>query len=95
MYDSFDVVIGTSPGVVNNEPKWKIVQDAMFECGADTDHAVLVGDTKYDVEGAKKCGIPCIGVRWGYAAEGELESAGAVSIAADVDSLPEQIHALI
>ena len=43
------------------------------------ENCVLIGDTKYDVEGAKKCGIPCIGVRWGYAAEGELETAGAVA----------------
>ena len=44
------------------------------------ENCVLIGDTKYDVEGAKKCGIPCIGVRWGYAAEGELETAGVVAI---------------
>ena len=95
LYEYFDVVIGSGPGGINNEPKWKIVQDAMHQCGADTDHAVLIGDTKYDVEGAARCGIPCIGVRWGYAADGELEQAGAVSIAADMDELLEQIRALI
>ena len=93
--DLFDVVAGSPPGEVNNKPKWQIVKDAMHQCGADTDHAVLIGDTKYDVEGAEKCGIPCIGVRWGYAAEGDLERAGAVSIAADMDELLEQIRALI
>ena len=49
-------------------------------CGAEPENCVLIGDTKYDVEGAMKCGIPCIGVRWGYAAEGELETAGAAAI---------------
>ena len=49
-------------------------------CGSVPENCVLIGDTKYDVEGAKKCGIPCIGVRWGYAAEGELETAGAAAI---------------
>ena len=95
LQELFDVVAGSPPGEVNNKPKWQIVQDAMQQCGADTEHAVLIGDTKYDVEGAKECGIPCIGVRWGYAAEGDLERAGAVSIAADMDELLEQIRSLI
>ena len=93
--DLFDEVIGSGPGGINNEPKWRIVLSAMQACGADTDHTVLIGDTKYDVKGAEKCGIPCIGVRWGYAAEGELEQAGAVSIAEDMEELGEQIRRLI
>ena len=75
----FDVVVGSGGGV-NNDAKWQIVTRAMELCGARPENCVLIGDTKYDVEGAKKCGIPCIGVRWGYAAEGELETAGAAAI---------------
>lgn len=77
--DIFDVVVGSGGGV-NNDAKWQIVTRAMKLCGSKPENCVLVGDTKYDVEGAKKCGIPCIGVRWGYAAEGELEAAGAAAI---------------
>ena len=76
----FDVVVGSGAGV-NNDAKWQIVTRAMELCGAKPENCVLVGDTKYDVEGARKCGIPCIGVRWGYAAEGELEAAGALTVA--------------
>lgn len=76
----FDVVVGSGGGV-NNDAKWQIVTRAMELCGAKPENCVLVGDTKYDVEGARKCGIPCIGVRWGYAAEGELEAAGALAVA--------------
>ena len=75
----FDVVVGSGGGV-NNDAKWQIVTRAMELCESKPEDCVLVGDTKYDVEGAKKCGIPCIGVRWGYAAEGELEAAGAAAI---------------
>ena len=75
----FDVVVGSGGGV-NNDAKWQIVTQAMELCGSKPEDCVLVGDTKYDVEGAKKCGIPCIGVRWGYAAEGELEAAGTAAI---------------
>ena len=49
--------------------------------------AVLVGDTKYDVEGAHLCAVPCIGVGYGYAAEGELQKAGADILAADMSEL--------
>ena len=51
--------------------------------------AVMVGDRDNDVNGAKKCGIPCVGVAWGYAEPGELLAAGAVSLAQTVDELED------
>ena len=88
--DLFDVVVGSGGGV-NNDAKWQIVTQAMELCGSKPEDCVLVGDTKYDVEGAKKCGIPCIGVRWGYAAEGELEAAGAAAIVETPGEIEKQI----
>ena len=41
---------------------------------------LMIGDRKYDVLGAKDLGIPCLGVSYGYAPEGELEEAGAVAV---------------
>lgn len=82
----FDVIVGSTPGL-NNEKKWQIVTRAMELCSAEPGQTVLVGDTMYDVAGAKRCGIPCIGVRWGYAAPGELEQAGADWIAETMDDL--------
>ena len=38
--------------------------------------SIMIGDRKYDVKGAHAVGIPCIGVRFGYAVEGELEAEG-------------------
>lgn len=89
--ECFDVVEG-SGGLINNDAKWQIVMRAMERAGAGPEDCVLVGDTKYDVEGAKRCGIPCIGVRWGYAAPGELEEAGADQI---VKNYEELVKALI
>ena len=37
--------------------------------------------------GALRCGIPCIGVGYGYAAPGELEQAGALTVAQDLEEL--------
>jgi phosphoglycolate phosphatase len=44
---------------------------------------VLVGDRSHDVLGAAAHGLPCIGAGWGPAEGGELETAGAVAVAAD------------
>ena len=42
--------------------------------------AVMVGDRHQDVHGAAGNGIPCIGVAWGFAAEGELAAAGVSAV---------------
>jgi phosphoglycolate phosphatase len=39
--------------------------------------ALLVGDTKFDVIGAKKNGLLAVGVTWGYGSRADLEAAGA------------------
>lgn len=86
MIGLFDVISGSAPDV-RNESKQQVTQRAMGFLGAAPEETVLVGDTKYDVAGAHKCGIKCIGVGYGYAAEGELEAAGVDYIAADVDEI--------
>ena len=50
---------------------------------------VMVGDTKFDIIGAKKHGIPAIGVSWGYGDVGEMEQAGAAAIAKTPEDLLE------
>lgn len=49
--------------------------------------AVMVGDRSHDVIGARANGLSCLGVAWGYAVPGELATAGAATICADVDAL--------
>lgn len=61
---------------------------------ANIDDPIMIGDTKFDVLGAKKLGIPCIGVSWGYGTNEELVDAGAVSVVDSMDGLIEAIHAL-
>lgn len=51
--------------------------------------ALMVGDRKFDILGAKACGIHSVGVRFGYAEENELEMAGADYIVGSVDELTE------
>ncbi|MBR5094017.1 MAG: HAD hydrolase-like protein [Oscillospiraceae bacterium] len=72
-----------------DDAKWQVIRSAMETLGAREEETVLVGDTKYDVAGASRCSIGCIGVAYGYAAPGELESAGASPIVQDLDELLE------
>ena len=90
MLGLFDVICGSAPDG-NNSEKWQIVSRVMERLGAAPEETVLVGDTKYDVAGAHRCGIKCVGVRYGYAAPGELEAAGADHIAADIPALEKYL----
>lgn len=48
---------------------------------------LMVGDRRHDVEGAAHFGIPCLGLSIGFAAEGELEKAGAVAIVGSMEEV--------
>ncbi len=48
---------------------------------------VMVGDTAFDVLGAKTHHIPTIGVAWGYGKVEDMEKAGASAIAYSMDAL--------
>ena len=52
---------------------------------------IMVGDTAYDVLGAKMHGIPTIGVSWGYGKVEDMEKAGAAAI---VHTMQELFNAL-
>ncbi|MET3920740.1 HAD hydrolase-like protein [Arthrobacter sp. UYEF20] len=56
-----------------------------------TPYAVMVGDRAQDVAGAAANGLECIGVGWGFAADGELDEAGAVEIVQTATALHESI----
>lgn len=87
--DCFDIVMGSDMND-SRSTKAHIIEAIFTELGLPDDaksRAVLVGDRKYDVVGAKTAGIPCIGVGFGYAPEGELEEYGADYIAGTMDAL--------
>ena len=49
--------------------------------------AVMIGDTKFDIEGARSNHIQSIGVLYGYGTRQELQDAGAGGIAESVKEL--------
>ena len=59
----------------------------LLETTGEKEHMIMVGDTKFDVLGAREHGIPAIGVSWGYGEVKDMEDAGAVAIAHTMDEL--------
>ncbi len=50
-------------------------------------HAAMVGDRRFDIEGALANGIDAIGAGYGFGQEDELQTAGATHLAPDPESL--------
>lgn len=71
--------------------KAAVLQNAMNRLGvreADKPLCLMVGDRKYDVQGARECGIGCLGVElFGCAVPGELEEAGALAVARSMEDV--------
>lgn len=83
--DYFDVVVGAELDGRLNE-KDAVIREVLCRC-PDAKSPVMVGDRSYDVAGAHICGVPCVGVRFGYAKPDELEHAGADWIVEDMAEL--------
>ena len=73
--------------------KEDVVREAMRQLGVtDPAQALMVGDRKFDVLGARACGVDCAGVEFfGYAPPGELAEAGAVAVVQTPEELEEFI----
>lgn len=83
----FDVVMGEVEGA-QKLGKPELIRRALPE---NYQHAVMVGDRKFDVAGAKAAGIDCIGVAYGCGGMEELQQAGAKAIAESVEALCEML----
>lgn len=83
--------IAGSPPTGDDWEKADVIREAMRRLGltdADKNSILMVGDRKFDVLGAKECGIDCVGVEFfGYAAPGELTDAGAIAVVRTADEL--------
>lgn len=75
----------------NRDHKWQVLDYSLNAVSADRSKAILVGDRVYDAEGAAKCGIDSMGVRWGHGSEQELESSGFTYLASTPDMLFEML----
>ena len=85
----FTMICGAALDLSRNSKEAVIAY--LLEKSGEKENMVMVGDTKFDVIGAKHHGIPCIGVSWGYGTVEEMRDAGATAIA----NTPEELLKLI
>ncbi len=89
----FDFIGGA--GNHQNDQKWQVLNMSLEGVGVDISdpsqlaECILVGDRKYDAEGAAMCHIDSLGVLYGHGTREELESSGFTYIANTVDEVAE------
>ena len=86
----FDCICGATMDTSRSNKEAVIAY--LIQRNGQTDNMIMVGDTKFDVIGAKAHGIPCIGVTWGYGSVEEMQQAGAFAIAETMAQLGEMLH---
>lgn len=64
-----------------------LIESACAGLGVPPGRAVMIGDTKYDREGAREAGTAFLGAAYGYGAPGELTGEGSLGEAASPDGL--------
>ena len=83
----FDV-IGAATLDHSREKKCEVLAYALKEAGAaDLSKCILVGDRKFDAEGARICGIDALGVLFGHGSREELEGEDFVALAKSADEV--------
>jgi phosphoglycolate phosphatase len=84
--DAFLRLYGPSPNSVQSE-KASMIAAALADFDARPEQTVMIGDRRFDIEGAVANDVRGIGVLWGFGSRAELEQAGASAIAATPDEL--------
>lgn len=93
MASLFDYVCGSEFDGTRSKKQEVIAAGlAYFGISDHPEQALMIGDRKYDVLGARTCGVPCLGVRYGYAEPEELEQAGAIAIVDSVEDLEAYLY---
>ena len=80
----------TKDDVENSKPDPDLVNAALAKAGSRD--AVMVGDTPWDIEAARKAGLETVCVVTGGFSEQELRAAGAAAVFESVDDLRKHLH---
>jgi len=86
--DAFLRLYGPDPNSAHSE-KASMIAAALTDFGARPEDTVMIGDRRFDIEGAVANHVRGIGVLWGFGSRAELEQAGASATAATPDELLE------
>ncbi|WP_049621964.1 HAD hydrolase-like protein [Frateuria defendens] len=88
--DAFARLYGPDPRSAHSE-KATMIAAALADFGARPGDTVMIGDRRFDIEGARANAVAGIGVLWGFGSREELEAAGAHAVAES----PAQLAALL
>ena len=79
--DAFEKLYGPDPSSAHSE-KASMIAAALADFGAAPQDTVMIGDRRFDIEGAVANEVSGIGVLWGFGSREELQQAGAQALAA-------------
>ena len=89
--DTIQVAIGEREGVAR-KPAPDMVRLAIAQLGSNPDGFVYVGDSDVDLETARRAGLPCISVLWGFRDRAFLLSHGATVFAEQPEDILDLIN---
>lgn len=94
LWDYFSVFCAAPNNGIGGEKAGRIraAMEKAGELGCAVEHPIMVGDTRFDVLGAHECGIPCVGVAWGFAVDGELEACNTEYVVSTMEELLEVLQ---
>lgn len=86
----FQVVVGSEMDGTRTD-KAEVIEEALrqLEVREYRQRVLMVGDKEHDVNGARKAGIPCVGVAYGYGSREELLKAQPLAIVSSVEELTD------
>src|SRR5256714_8742195 len=82
----------TSADVEATKPEPDLVRAALEKGGTEPGDAVMLGDTPWDCEAAKRAGVETVALLTGGFAEQELTEAGAVAVFESIPALLDRIE---
>lgn len=89
-----DVLI-TGEDVEDSKPDPDIIKATLNKLKLKPDECLMIGDTPYDAEAAKKAGVKTIGVLTGFHDNKTLEKSGAIKVYEDIESIYNDIDSII
>ncbi|MEU4890971.1 HAD family hydrolase [Streptomyces sp. NPDC044780] len=88
-----DLSIGAFGEDADERPQ--LVSTALQRAQMSAERAVLVGDTPFDVEGGRSCGVRVIGVATGRTSADDLRTAGATEVVEDLADTERMLKLLM
>lgn len=86
LYDCFDLICGSKLDGTRKE-KHEVIEYVMRQTGFSKSESIMIGDTKFDAQGASLAGCDFIGVLYGYGIKSEMQAFGVSRFAQSVKQL--------